>query len=48
MASPIGPKKVHRYTIELKIQAVRLALHPDIQHRMLLTRWIFTRSCFQK
>lgn len=28
MAAPIGPKKVHRYTVEFKIQAVRLSLHP--------------------
>jgi len=27
MAAPIGPKKVHRYTVEFKIQAVRLSLH---------------------
>ncbi len=31
MAAPIGPKKVRRYTVEFKIQAVRLSLHPDIQ-----------------
>jgi hypothetical protein len=31
MAAPIGPKKVHRYTVEFKIQAVRLSLHPEIQ-----------------
>jgi transposase-like protein len=28
MAAPIGPKKVHRYTVEFKIQAVRLSLQP--------------------
>src|SRR5574341_1219227 len=26
MAAPVGPKKVHRYTVEFKIQAVRLSL----------------------
>jgi transposase-like protein len=31
MAAPIGPKKVHRCTIEFKIQAVRLSLQPEIQ-----------------
>lgn len=31
MAAPIGPKKVHRYRVEFKIQAVRLSLHPEIQ-----------------
>ncbi len=31
MAAPLGPKKVHRYTVEFKIQAVKLANHPDIQ-----------------
>ena len=31
MAAPIGPKKVHRYTVEFKIQAVRLSLHPENQ-----------------
>ena len=49
MAAPIGPKKVHRYTIEFKIQAVRLSLHPEIQtqdvaqaldiHPFMLSRW---------
>jgi transposase-like protein len=29
MAAPVGPKKVHRYTIEFKVQAVRLSLHPE-------------------
>jgi hypothetical protein len=28
MAAPVGPKKVHRYTLEFKIQAVKLANHP--------------------
>lgn len=49
MVAPIGPKKVHRYTIEFKIQAVRLSLHPDIQtqdvakaldiHPFMLSKW---------
>ena len=49
MARPIVPKKVHHYTNEFKIQAVRLALQPDIQtqdvaaaldiHPFMLSRW---------
>jgi len=49
MAAPVGPKKVHRYTLEFKIQAVRLASHPDIQtqdvakaldiHPFMLSKW---------
>ena len=49
MAAPTGPKKVHRYTVEFKIQAVRLSLHPDIQtqdvahaldiHPFMLSKW---------
>ena len=49
MAAPIGPKKVHRYTVEFKIQAVRLSLHPEIQtqdvahaldiHPFMLSKW---------
>ena len=49
MAAPVGPKKVHRYTIEFKIQAVKLAQHPDIQtqdvahaldiHPFMLSKW---------
>ena len=49
MAAPVGPKKVHRYTIEFKIQAVRLANHPQIQtqdvahaldiHPFMLSKW---------
>lgn len=31
MAAPVGPKKVKRYSDEFKIQAVKLASHPDIQ-----------------
>jgi len=49
MAAPIGPKKVYRYTVEFKIQAVRLSLHPEIQtqdvahaldiHPFMLSKW---------
>ena len=49
MAAPIGPKKVHRYTVEFKVQAVRLSLHPEIQtqdvahaldiHPFMLSKW---------
>ncbi len=49
MAAPVGPKKVHRYTLEFKIQAVRLANHPDIEtqdvahaldiHPFMLSKW---------
>ena len=49
MAAPVGPKKVNRYTLEFKIQAVRLASHPDIQtqdvayaldiHPFMLSKW---------
>jgi transposase len=49
MARPIIAKKVHHYTNEFKIQAVRLSLHPDIQtqdvahaldiHPFMLSRW---------
>ena len=49
MAAPVGPKKVHRYTVEFKIQAVRLSLQPDIQtqdvahaldiHPFMLSKW---------
>ena len=31
MAAPVGPKKVNRYSLEFKIQAVRLASHPDME-----------------
>ncbi len=34
MAASIGSSKVHRYTVEFKIQTVRLALRPEIQTRM--------------
>ena len=49
MAAPIGPKKVHRYALEFKIQAVRLANHPEIEtqdvahaldiHPFMLSKW---------
>jgi len=49
MAAPVGPKKVHRYTNEFKVQAVRLSLHPEIQtqdvahaldiHPFMLSKW---------
>lgn len=49
MAAPVGPKKVHRYSLEFKIQAVKLANHPDIQtqdvahaldiHPFMLSKW---------
>ena len=49
MARPTVAKKVHHYTNEFKVQAVRLSLHPDIQtqdvaraldiHPFMLSRW---------
>ena len=49
MAAPVGPKKVHRYSREFKIQAVKLSLHPEIQtqdvahaldiHPFMLSKW---------
>jgi transposase len=49
MGKPIGPKKVHRYSDEFKVQAVRLSLHPEIEtqdvakaldiHPFMLSRW---------
>ena len=49
MAAPVGTKKVHRYALELKIEAVRLANLPDIQtqdvakaldiHPFMLSKW---------
>ena len=49
MGKPIGPKKVHRYSNEFKVQAVRLSLHPEIPtqdvataldiHPFMLSRW---------
>jgi transposase len=49
MAAPVGPKKVNRYTVEFKIQAVKLASHPEFQvqdvahaldiHPFMLSKW---------
>lgn len=49
MAAPVGPKKVHRYSNEFKVQAVKLSLHPEIQtqdvahaldiHPFMLSKW---------
>ena len=49
MGTPVGPRKVHRYTNEFKVQAVRLSLSPDFQtqdvaraldiHPFMLSRW---------
>jgi transposase len=49
MAAPIGPKKVHRCTVEFRIQEVRHSLHPEIQtqdvaqaldiHPFMLSKW---------
>lgn len=49
MAATVGPKKVHRYSNEFKLQAVKLSLHPEIQtqdvahaldiHPFMLSRW---------
>src|SRR5438445_9010457 len=49
MAAPVGPKKVHRYTVGFKIQAVRLSLDTEIQtqdvahaldiHPFMLSKW---------
>jgi len=49
MGKPIGPKKIHRYSNEFKVQAVRLSLHPEIPtqdvataleiHPFMLSRW---------
>jgi transposase len=49
MAAPVGPKKVKRYSDEFKIQAVKLANHPEIQtqdvahaldiHPFMLSKW---------
>jgi transposase len=49
MAAAVGPKKVHRYSNEFKIQAVKLSLHPEIQtqdvahaldiHPFMLSKW---------
>lgn len=49
MAAPVGPKKVYRYSLEFKVQAVRLSNLPDIQtqdvaraldiHPFMLSKW---------
>src|ERR671935_2101375 len=49
MAAPVDPKKVKRYSNEFKIQAVKLASHPEIQtqdvahaldiHPFMLSKW---------
>lgn len=49
MAAPVGPKKVNRYSLVFKLQAVKLANHPDIQtqdvahaldmHPFMLSKW---------
>lgn len=31
MGTPVAPRKVHRYTNEFKVQAVRLSPSPDFQ-----------------
>jgi transposase len=49
MAKALGPRKVHHYTKEFKVQAVRLSLSPDFEtqdvahaldiHPFMLSRW---------
>src|SRR5688500_14655235 len=49
MAKPIGPKKVHRYSVEFKLTAVKLSHMPGVQvqtvaealdiHPIMLSRW---------
>lgn len=49
MGRPIGPKKVHRYSIEFKLTAVKLSGMPGVQvqtvaealdiHPFMLSRW---------
>jgi transposase len=49
VAATVGPKKVHRYSNEFKIQAVKLSMLPDVQtqdvaqaldiHPFMLSRW---------
>ena len=49
MAAPVMPKKVHRYSLEFKVQAVKLANHPEFQtqevaqaldiHPFMLSKW---------
>jgi transposase len=49
MGRPIGPKKVHRYSVEFKLTAVKLSGMPGVQvrtvagaldiHPVMLSRW---------
>ena len=49
MGRPIGPKKVHRYSVEFKLTAVKLSGMPGVQvqtvadaldiHPIMLSRW---------
>jgi transposase len=49
MGRPIGPKKVHRYSVEFKVTAVKLSGMPGVQvqtvadaldiHPIMLSRW---------
>ena len=49
MGRPIGPKKVHRYSVEFKLTAVKLSAMPGVQvqtvahaldiHPFMLSRW---------
>lgn len=49
MGRPIGPKKVHRYSLEFKLTAVKLSAMPGVQvqtvadaldiHPFMLSRW---------
>ena len=49
MGRPIGPKKVHRYSVEFKLTAVKLSTMPGVQvqtvaaaldvHPFMLSRW---------
>ena len=45
MAAPVGPKKVHRYTLQFKVQAVQLANHPEIQTRDVAHALSCTLNC---
>ena len=35
MGRPIGPRKVHRYSVEFKLTAVRLSSMPEVQVQTL-------------
>lgn len=49
MGRPIGPRKVHRYSVEFKLTAVKLSGMPGVQvqtvadaldiHPFMLSRW---------